>query len=181
MSALVVARQTVAPTATALSWTPLAVVSGVLAAGAALTGALSDRPGPFAALACGALAAGAIAALRDPAENLLAALPTSRLARRLLRLTLVSWLVALGLAAVSTLASGPRPAVSSTLALTVTGLALATWLPQRLVLMAAAGPLAWVCLTELLDETTGPLEWWHARPWLVAAIAAAAVVVGRNR
>lgn len=181
MSGLTVARQAVAPTAAAVPWTPLLVVAAVLIAGTGLTGALSDRPGPLAALAAGALAAGAVAALRDPADRLLAALPTSRLARRLLRLALVSGPMALALVAVSTLSPGPPAPWSSTAALTLAGLAAATWLPERRILLAAGAPLVWVCVTELLDATAGPLDWWHGRPWLVAAVAAALVVAGRHR
>lgn len=177
-----VALRTARPTAAALPWSPLLGVGLALVLGAALVGALSDRPGPLGVLGAGALAAGAVATLRDPADRLLAAVPTSRLARRLLRLALVLGAVVALLAALTALTPGPDDVWASTLALTLTGLAVATWLPaDRGVLAAAALPFGWVAVTRLADLTAGPLDWWSERPWLVALLASAAVVAGRHR
>lgn len=181
---LLVARLTLRPTALALPWsTVLAVsVSGLLIA--ALSGALSDRQTLLPVIIAGAAAAAAVAALRDPADELLRPLPTSVLSRRLVRIVLVSIVVAPTTLGVAILTPGPG-AAAATLALGSTGVAAATWLPSRRLLAAAAVPPAWVIAGLALEDRLGPLgdaaTWWSTAPWLVAALAVLTIVAGRNR
>lgn len=188
MSALVVARLTLRPTAHAMPWSPVVVVAvtGLLAAWA--TGSLSGRPTSLPIVMAGTLAAAATATLRDPADELLRPLPTSVLARRLLRAALVALVVLPVTLGVARLTPGPG-AGSATVALGLTGLAVAGWLPEGRVLVASAVPVCWVLAGLALHDRLGALgdatAWWWTHPWLVAAVAVlalgTAVTAGRNR
>jgi hypothetical protein len=177
-----VALAATSPTARALPWTPVVLAGAVAVATAAAVAALSDRPASLEALGGAALAAGAVAALHVPAGRLMAPLPTSLLARRLLRLALAAAVVVPALAALQHLSPGPENAWACTLALALTGLAAATWLPaDRGVLVAAAVPMAWAVLTRVLGPSAGPIAVWSEHPWPVAATAAGLVVIGGRR
>lgn len=176
-SALLAAR----PTAAALPWTPVLLAGGAAAVTAALVRFLSDRPGALATLGGAALASGAVASLHDPAARLLAPVPGSLLARRALRLTLVATVVVPLLALLRELSPAPEDVFATTLALTLTGLALATWLPGDAgLLVATAVPVAWV-VTDRLAGGAGPTGVGVDHPWPVAAAAALAVAAGRHR
>lgn len=176
-----VTLQAFRPTAAALPWAPVLLAGGSTTAVAALVGALSDRPGALATLGGAALASGAVAALHDPAARLLAPLPPSVLARRALRLALVTAVVVPLLAVLRELSPAPESIWATTLALALTGLALATWLPGDAgLLVAAAAPVGWVVATRLTDGA-GPLDVWADHPWPLAGTAVVAIVVGRHR
>jgi hypothetical protein len=71
-------------------------------------------------------------------------------------------------------------------ALTGAGLAVATWLPvDRDATTAAAVPLLWVTLSEVLGGVTGPLgdaaALWRTHPWEVLAVALVLLAAGRRR
>ena len=188
MSGLIVARLTLRPTVQAMPWSPVVVVAatGLLAAWA--SGSLSGRTTSLPIVVAGTLAAAATATLRDPADELLRPLPTSVLARRLLRAALVALVVVPVTLGIARLTPGPG-AGSATVALGLTGLAVATWLPERRVLVASAVPLGWVLAGLALHDRLGALGdaagWWWTHPWLVAAAAVltlgTAVTAGRNR
>ena len=209
MSRLLVARLTLRPTALAMPWSPVLVVALVGLAVAWLTGSLSDRPTALPLVVAGALAAAAVAGLRDAADELLRPLPTSVLSRRLLRAGLLALVVGPAALGVASLTPGPG-AVPATPALGLTGLAAATWLPAPRalgngalgngalanralangtlgngVLVAAAVPAGWVAAGLALGDRLGPLGdaagWWSTQPWPVAAVGALAVAAGRSR
>lgn len=194
MTRLLVARLTLRPTALAMPWSPVAVVALAGLVVAWLAGSLSDRATALPFVVAGALAAAAVAGLRDTADELLRPLPTSVLSRRLLRAVLLALVVGPAALGVALLTPGPG-AVPATLALGLTGLAAATWLPARGatgngvlgngVLAAAAVPAGWVTAGLALGDRLGPLGdaagWWSTQPWPVAAVAALAVAAGRSR
>jgi hypothetical protein len=188
MSTLVVARLTLRPTARAMPWSPVVAVAvtGLLAAWA--TGSLSGRTTMIPVVVAGTLTTAATAILRDPADELLSAVPTSQTARRLLRAALVALVVVPVTLGVATLTPGPG-AGSATLALGLTGLAVATWLPGSRVLVASGVPVCWVLAGLALHDRLGALGdagvWWWTHPWLVAAAAGVmlgtAVTAGSDR
>lgn len=180
-----VALRAARPTASALPWTPV-VVAGAAAVGiAALVDGLSDRPAGLATVGCAAVASGAVAALHDPADRLLSPVPTSRLARRLLRLLLVVGVVVPVVAILGEVSPASEDPWATTLAFVLTGLAVATWLPPgRYVVLAPAVPLTLAFAARLLGDQhplAGPLGWWADHPLLVAGAAAALIAGGRNR
>lgn len=176
-----VLRQAVRPTAAAMPWTPVVATATALVAIAGLVDLLSGRPGSLPVLGGAALASGAVATMRDPAETLLAPVPTPRLVRRLLRLALAALVVVPAVVALDGLTEGPVDIATTTFALALTGLAVATWLPEDGVLFATAVPVTWVVATELLGRYAGSLDVWAEQPWPLAAVAAAAVLAGRHR
>ncbi|GAA1963548.1 hypothetical protein GCM10009798_24500 [Nocardioides panacihumi] len=188
MSGLLVARLTLRPTAQAMPWSPVVAVAatGLLAAWAA--GSLSARTTVLPIVVAGTLAAAATATLRDPADELLRPLPTSVPARRLLRAALVALVVVPVTLGVARLTPGPG-AGAATIALGLTGLAVASWLPERRVLVASAVPVCWVMVGLALQDRLGALgdatAWWWTHPWqvTVAAVLAlgTAVTTGRSR
>jgi hypothetical protein len=184
MTGLVVARLTLRPTALAMPWSPVVAVAAAGLVAAWVSGTLSDRTTALPVVIAGALAAAAVATLRDPADELLRPLPTSVLARRLMRTALVTLVVGPATLGVATLTPGPG-AVPATLALGLTGLAAATWLPAGMVLAAAAVPACWVMVGLAVGDRLGPLgdaaAWWSTHPWPVAAVCVIAAVAGRNR
>lgn len=170
------------PTAAALSWSPVLGVSLVVLAIAAGVDAQSDRPAALATLGGAAVASAAIAALYDPAHRLLAPVPVPAVDRRLLRIGLVALVAVPVLAVVRELSPAPEGVWAPTLALVLTGLALATWLPgERRTLVAAAVPTAWASATRLLGDSAGALDVWATHPRLQATAAGAAVVAGWHR
>lgn len=177
-----VAVLSVRPTAAALPWSPVLCVSLVAVLAAAAVSALSDRPAALATLGGAALASASVASLHDPAGRLLASVPVPALDRRLLRIGLVALVGVPVLAVLGELSPAPGGAWAPTAALLLTGLALATWLPgEHAVLVAAAIPTAWAGATQVLGDAAGALDVWATRPWLLAAVAGTAVVVGRHR
>jgi len=176
------ARQALGPTARALRWPPTVAVAAA-AVGAAWLAAATGKPSP-APVVAGILATVAVTALNDPADELLAAVPTGRLARRMLRLVAVGAVVLPAAAVASAIDAGPN-AAPPVLALTAAGLAVATWLPPRGAAGAAAVPAGWLAAAQWLDGLPAPLRelavWWFTHPWQVVVVAAAAVALGRSR
>jgi hypothetical protein len=174
------------PTARAVRWTPV-VVASVLLVGAALAVRASARPSDLLlALAAAALASMVVAALHDPARDLLAALPVSAMQRRVLRLALVggpvlgAWttLVVLAGTASDTTWTG------SLLALSATGVAVAVWSgPRTGVALGAAVPVLWFALDRAVPGGLGSdaVGLWRTDPWLVAATAGLVCWLGRHR
>jgi hypothetical protein len=182
------------PTARTTAWSPvLAATAGLLVVAVLLR--LADDPDHTVLrlgaaqttlrLGAAAVAAGTVFALHDPAAVLLAALPTSAMTRRLLRVGLVAAVVLPAWLLVAGVLPGPGNGLLPLLALTTTGLALATWLPAGPVALAASAPLVWVAVSELLGDVLGPAgtaaAWWHTRPLLVVAVACGCLVAGRHR
>jgi hypothetical protein len=162
------------------------VAAAVLLALSALLHA-QEAPSPTVlSLGAGAMAAAMVHALGDPAAALLAAVPVSRAARRLLRLASAA-LVAVPLWLLATyLLPGDGTALGPLVALVAVGLAVATWLPvDRPVTVAAGVPLLWVVLGEVLGDADGPVGHvalaWSDQPLAVAAVGAVLFVLGRHR
>ncbi|WP_028660182.1 hypothetical protein [Nocardioides insulae] len=179
-----VLTQAARPTAAALPWPPVLAAGAVGLGAVLLIRGLSERPSGLPVLAAAAVVSGALAALRDPADPLLAALPTSRLARRLLRLGLVAVLAIPLLVVLQSLVptSVDTDLAPAAVALALAGLALATWLPPgRATQLAAALPVVWVTASQLLDGVVDGLDVWSTHPWPVAAVSALAVIAGRHR
>ena len=182
MSAL---AQAALPTARTMRWWPLGVV-GAPVLGLVLLARSEGRPAAGVLLvAAAALAALAVAALRDDAAVLLEPVPVSAMRRRLLRLalagvpTLVVWW-ALGAAG----ASSAEPGVGPLLALAASGVAVAVWGPARWrVLAGAAVPAVWFALDRVAaDGTVGDvLAWWRTDSWVVLGVAVGACALGRRR
>ncbi|MET1058534.1 MAG: hypothetical protein ABWX84_02990 [Nocardioides sp.] len=179
-------RQAAYPTTRAITWAPLVAVGGLLLALGTVLRLLDGPPGPVLVLGAAAMAAALVFSLRDPAAPLLAAVPTPLIVRRVLRLALVG-AVALPLwGLVATMLPGDGLALAPGLALTATGVAVATWLPiDRDVSVAAAVPLFWASATELLGGVGGvagdALARWATDPWWVVAVAGLLVALGRHR
>lgn len=179
-------REATYPTVRAIAWAPLLAVSASLLGVAALLRASDARPGPTLVLGAAAMAAAAVFALRDPAAALLAGVPTSAMARRLLRVGLVAAVALPAWLVVTLVLPGEGAALAPALALAVTGVAAATWLGgEAAVGPAAAVPLLWAGTGELLGDLAGPvgdaLSWWRTEPWYVVAVALALLVLGRHR
>jgi hypothetical protein len=179
-------RQAAQPTVRAVAWSPLLVVVGMLLALGTALRLLDSPPGPVLALGAAAMAAVLVFSLRDPAAALLAAVPISRFQRRALRLALVGtvalplWLL------LADVLPGDGAALGPLLALTASGVAVATWLPvDRDTSVAAAVPLLWASAAQLLGDAVGPasdvLTWWVTDPWWVVAAAVVLVALGRHR
>jgi hypothetical protein len=180
----------VVPTARAIPWTPLAGVAACLATVAVVAAYVDRWPLGLLGIAAAGLAGAVVAGLRDPAEALLAAVPTSAAVRRTRR---EAMLVPAGLALwLAYLASGqlaePGPGwtIGPVAALTATGFAVAVWAPTRLAVEAGmVAPLLWCAATQAgatIDrELVGVLFAWQHHPWLVTTAAVAAVLTGRNR
>ena len=133
--------QAVVPTARAVRWTPLAGLAALLAVVATLAGADGRPSDTVLAVAAAGLAATVVGGLHDPADRLLAAVPVSAMARRVVRLgllgvpTLLTWWLLTVLAS-SASRSGPGPL----LALTGCGVAVAV-LEVGLLVQRRAGPV----------------------------------------
>jgi len=180
----------VLPTARATDWLPLATTGVALVSVSALT-AYGDRwPLGMVGLAAGAVAAATVAGLRDPAADLLAALPTpatTRLAQRLLLLVPVAvatWLAYLW-PGQRTLPDPGWP-LAPLLALLATGVVAAALAPRPWGLaLGVAVPLAWTAAaragTGLDAEVAEVLLAWQHHPWLVTTAAGAALLGGRTR
>lgn len=184
---ITVMTQAVLPSARAVRWRPLGVVATV-ALLVALVSAGTARPaGVLLAVIAAALASGAVAALHDPAEPLLTALPVSLAQRRVVRIALLAgpllvvwWVV--GLLTGSGAGSGfdPGPLV----ALTAVGVAVATWVRgPRAVLVGSCVPMVLVATHQLVvtGGAADALGWWQTEPWPVTAVAVVACVLGRRR
>ena len=181
-----VLRQAAVPTVRALAWAPVLAVGAVLLLAAGLFRLADQVAPPLLWLGAGATAATLVFGLRDPAASLLAATPTSLAVRRALRLGLVAavalplWLL------VTATAPGDGTALGPVVALTATGVAVATWLPDdRGVSVAAAVPLLWAASAELFAGSLGVFgdaaAWWRTDPAYVVTAAVVAIVLGRNR
>lgn len=166
----------VRPTLLSISWAPLAAVIACLTAVSALAALADGWPVGLLGLCAAAIAAALAAGLHDPAEALLAAVPTSpavRRGRRLLALVPVGLAVWLGWLAIGhRWVPGLGWPVAGFAALGVVAVAAATWGPTWL---GAGLPLAWAALA-----LAAGLDWeLHAE--LVILAAAAALWTGRNR
>jgi len=176
------------PTARAIAWTPLVTVTCALLAVGAVIRSVNGNADPLLWLSAGAMASCLVFSLRDPAWALLAAVPTSRMTRNLLRLGLVGGLALPLLLLVTALLPGPdgSSVLAPALALATSGVAVATWTPvHRDVALAGAVPLVWAGADQLVGGLIGPageaLAWWHTDPWAVTTVAAVLVTLGRNR
>jgi hypothetical protein len=177
-----------------VSWTALAGGVGLLLAVGAVLAVSDASANPLVGLAAATVAAGALAGLDDPAEDLLAAVPTSAAWRRAHRLALLlpaAVVVWVGLLLAGRLAdawSAGWP-LGPLAALLMTGVAVATWTPAHWSVPAAVTvPLAWALLERVLSpELVGPWlsEWvlsvWVVHPWAVVACAGAATAEGWRR
>jgi hypothetical protein len=176
--------QATAPTARAVAWTPVAVVVAGLLAAAALVRTADQPPGAVLTLGTAALAAALVFALRDPAADLLAAVPTSAFARSLLRAGLVAAVAVPGWLVVTWLLPGSELALLPLLALAATGLAVATATPLR-VGTAAALPLVWATLAQFLGDVHGLVgdaaTVWREHPAYVTLAALALLALGGRR
>jgi hypothetical protein len=171
-------------------WQPLAGVAACLVAVCALAAGLGSWPVGVLDVAAAGLAAAVVAGLRDPAANLLSAMPTSAATRRTRRQVL---LVPAGLAIwLAYLGAGHLWApdlgwpVGAFMALVATGSAVAVWAPERIAVEAGvAAPLVWLALarvgTSLDPQYAQALFAFEHHPWIVTAAALAALLMGRNR
>lgn len=179
-----------APTARAVPWQPLSGVAVCMLGVVALATARGSWPVGVLDVAAAGLAASVVAGLRDPAADLLSAVPTSaarRRARRQLLLVpagLAMWLsyLAVGNALSPDLGWPVGPAV----ALVATGCAVAAWMPERLAVEAGvAAPLLWIAAARasngLDDSIASVLSTHQQHPWIITAAALAALLLGRNR
>ena len=179
-------REAVWPTARVVAWTPVLGVAGGLIVVGLLFRSLEAVSATVFGMGAAAIAATVVFSLRDPAAAVLAAVPVSRLTRRLLRLAIVGVVVApvwllLALTLTGT-GTGPAPV----LALTSAGMAAATWLPpDGDIAVAAAVPLLWVTLSEILGlgfrSLDGTVDLWSTHPWSVVAGCVGLVILGRHR
>lgn len=179
-------RQAAYPTTRAMAWAPLLAVGALLLALGAALRLLDGRPGPVLALGVAAMAAALVFSLRDPAAPLLAALPTTLVVRRCLRLALAGAVALPVWVLVALVLPGDGLALAPGLALAAAGVAVATWLPlDRGISVAAAVPLLWASASELFGGVGGvvgdALAWWRTDPWWVVAAAVTLVVLGRDR
>lgn len=183
---IVTLRQTAAPTARAVSWTPLLAVGCVLGVLAMVFSAWDTTSPTVLGLGAGAMAATLVLAWRDPAASLLAALPVSLFTRRLVRLVLTATVAVPLWLLVTLVLPGDGSALGPFLALSCAGLGVATWLPaDRDVTVAAVVPLLWATLAELFGEVSGivgaaaGLPVTHAAP--VAFGGLVLLLLGRHR
>lgn len=181
------AAQAVRPTGHAVGWGPLLGVVATLVVIATSVRLLDGDAGPLPTLAVATLAGVTLVALDDPAGRLLAPMPVSAQFRSLLRVAMVMAPAALALAAVTSILPGEeeRP-LASGLALSLSGLALAFWLPpDRAIHLAAALPVTWVFVDLIVGDLFGvagqALGWWHTQPLLVSLFALLAIVLGSRR
>ena len=141
--------------------------------------------GPTAKACSGALAAAATVALRDPARDLLAAMPTSPRVRLLQRSALIVPAALVAAALVDALArrpvDGPVVAmadIESVLALVCVGVATtaccARRRPDAASSTGAAVALGWSTAATFLPDR-GAWWWslWSTHPWAVVVVAAA--------
>ncbi|HSO65461.1 MAG TPA: hypothetical protein VLQ78_10205 [Ornithinibacter sp.] len=179
-----------APTARAVPWQPLAGVAACLVVVCALAAALDSWPVGVLDVAAAGLAAAVVAGLRDTAEDLLSAMPTSAATRRTRRQVL---LVPAGLAVwLAYLGAGHLWApelgwpIGAFVALVATGSAVAVWAPRRVAVEAGvAAPLLWLALARVgtaLDPQYAHVVFaFEHHPWIVTAAAVTATLMGRNR
>jgi hypothetical protein len=143
-------------------------------------------------VAAAAIATALVAGLRDPAADLLSAVPTSASRRRVRRLALLLpcglavWLLVVSAGHLSSSAPDLGWPFGPLVALTATGLAVAVWAPEHFGVEAGvAVPLLWYAVAWAggsMDATYGELLFaWQHHPWMVTAVAIAALVMGRNR
>ncbi|PVG84300.1 hypothetical protein DDE18_01320 [Nocardioides gansuensis] len=185
---IAVLTQAVRPTARTIAWRPVAGV----AAGLVLLSVLlveEDRAQMVMAwLGAAVTASLLVAAIRDRASRLLAAVPTPLSARRLLRLAIVAPVPVAVLVLVVGLRQpdGPLPLLGDVTALTLAGLGVASWMAdERGVAWGAGLPLAWVAGAQFGNSSAGAvgdaLLWWHTDSLVVGAIAAGCVLLGARR
>ena len=178
------------PTARAVPWQPLAAVVTCLVGVCLLAVSFDSWPVGVLDVAAAGLAASVVAGLRDPAADLLAAVPTPAVVRRSRRLLLLvpagllAWLAYLAVGHVWAPEIGWP--VGAAVALTATGCAVATWAPDRVAVEAGvAAPLLWLAVARaatLLDEQAAEvLVAFQHHPVIVTAVALAAMLMGRNR
>lgn len=178
------------PTAKAVPWQPLAGVAGCMVAVVALATVRDAWPVGVLDVAAAGTAGAVVAGLRDPAADLLSAVPTSAARRRARRLLLLvpaglgMWLAYLSAGnLVSPDVGWPLgPAV----ALMATGCAVAALMPDRRAVEAGVtAPLLWIALARAVNGLDGPvpeaLSAYREHPWLVTAAALTAMTIGRNR
>jgi hypothetical protein len=178
------------PTARAIAWRPVLGGLGAVVASLAAVEAWGAQPlpAPAASLALAVAVAAPLQGLDDPAQALLAALPTSGLRRLRHRLTLVlSAVLVVGLAGAVTgigrtmAASGP-PLVGGFAALLAVGVLLHVVLTGdgAAATTAASGlPVLLAVLAAVTDPNgIGALaHGWATHPWPLAIVAAASVVI----
>lgn len=180
----------VAPTVRSVPWQPLAGVAACLVAVVALATVRGIWPVGVLDVAAAGTAAAVVAGLRDPAADLLSAMPTSAARRRARRGLL---LVPAGLGVwLAYLAAGNLVDhdlgwhVGPAVALIATGCAVTAWLPERVAVEAGvATPFVWMAGARawngLHDSATPVLTAYQDHPWIVTAVASAALLIGRNR
>jgi hypothetical protein len=179
-----------APTARAVPWQPLVGVAACMLGVVTLATLRGSWPVGVLDVAAAGMAAAVVAGLRDPAADLLSAVPSSAARRRARRQLLLVpaglglWLAYLtaGNLVSPDLGWPLGPAV----ALVATGCAVAAWMPDRLAVEAGvAAPLLWVALARaangLDDSVPAALSAYRDHPWIVTAAALAALLIGRNR
>ena len=179
-----------APTARAVPWQPLAGVAACMVGVVAVATLRGSWPVGVLDVAAAGTAAAVVAGLRDPAADLLSAVPTTAARRRVRRLLL---LVPAGLGmwlAYLTAGNLVSPDLGWPLgpaaALVATGCAVAAWMPDRVAVEAGvAAPLIWTALARaangLDDSVPAALSAYRDHPWIVTAAALAALLMGRNR
>jgi hypothetical protein len=181
-----------APTARATFWQPLAVVAASLAALCLVAANAEVWPVRVLGIAAAALATALVAGLRDPAADLLSAMPTSAARRRVRRLALLVpcglavWLMLVSAGHLSSAAPGLGWPFGSLVALTATGLAVAVWAPERFGVEAGvAVPMLWYAVAWAGGSTDARYAEvvfaWQHHSWMVTAVAVVALVVGRHR
>lgn len=180
----------VVPTARSIPWTPLAGVAACLAAVTVVAAYAASWPQGLLHIAAAGVAAAVVAGLHDPAEALLAALPTSAAVRRARRqLLLVPAALSLWMAYLASghlSEPGPGWPLGPVTALVATGFAVAVWAPKRLAVeVGVTTPLLWYVASRaggVLEGKPGEvLSAWQQHPWIVVAVAVAALLIGRNR
>ena len=174
------------PTARATAWSPLVALALSLLLLAGLFRLRDTSSDTLVLMGAAAVAAALVLAVRDPADGLLAAVPVSRLTRRLLRVGLLAAVAVPLWLGVTLLLPGAGSGLAPLVALAASGFAVATWLPgDRSVLPAATVPLVWAVADQLLGAREGLLGdvtgVWVSHPWPVAGVAVLLVAVGRHR
>ena len=174
------------PTARAATWGPLTLVAGLLLFAAALGTAAHSWSPDLVSLAAAAVAGALVAGLHDHAAALLSAMPTPLAVRRARTLAVLAPVAAASWLAYLTAGHRVAPAqgwtVGPVVALTLTGLAVAWWAPDRFATAAGvAAPLAWFALARVAGDGPGILLAWAQHPWTVAVVALAGLILGRDR